>query len=371
MTTTPTSTKRIEYIDALRGFTMILVVFSHLYIPDITPLNKIFITFRMPLFFFISGFIAYKANEIWNLSSYTAKLLNKCRIQLIPTLVFGLLFSYIIRNHDLLTFAFDGYKDGYWFTIVLLGMFIIYYTYNLIISKLYAGGGVWYKNIILYVIAIVLWGLPYICGVFGISLNNSYSNLLCLPLLFNYFQFFVLGLIARQFQDKIHQIIENKYFSACIIILFIALFWWLQIDSQHINNSIGLIHRLLLLINIIGRLLVRYLGLIIVYSFFRKYQTSFTQATKIGSSLQYIGRHTLDIYVLHYFFLPNIAPIKEFILNTQHTWNSPNIVFELFFGVSVALMVIAMCLLVSKVLRTSDILAHFLFGAKIKKEETN
>ena len=135
-----TSPRRIEYIDALRGFTMILVVFSHLIFPASSNLNNLFITFRMPLFFFISGYIAYKANEIWNLSNYTTKLLNKCRIQLIPTLVFGLLFSYIIREHNFPTFAFDGMKDGYWFTIVLLEMFVIYYTYSLITNKLYTGG---------------------------------------------------------------------------------------------------------------------------------------------------------------------------------------------------------------------------------------
>lgn len=230
------------------------------------------------------------------------------------------------------------------------------------------GGGIRYKNIILYAIAIILWGLPYLFGAIGINFYNSYSNLFCLPLLFQYFQFFVLGVITRQYQDKIHRIIEDKYFSASVIILFVALFGWLQIDAQYIESSTGLVHKLLLLINIGVVLLVRYLGLIIVYSFFRKYQASFTQTTKIGSSLQYIGRHTLDIYVLHYFFLPNIAPVKEFLINTQHHWNSPNIVFELFFGVGVALMVIAVCLLVSKVLRTSDLLAHYLFGAKIKKE---
>lgn len=63
--------KRIEWIDALRGFTMILVVFSHveLFTFELDPplfVNEVFISFRMPLFFFISGFIGYKANVVWN-----------------------------------------------------------------------------------------------------------------------------------------------------------------------------------------------------------------------------------------------------------------------------------------------------------------
>lgn len=110
---------------------------------------------------------------------------------------------------------------------------------------------------------------------------------------------------------------------------------------------------------------VRYLGLIIVYATFKKYQYSFSKKTLVGNSLQYIGKHTLDIYLLHYFFIPDLSPFRDYI------FSSSNIVFELFFGVGVALMVIAVCLVVSKVIRTSDLLGHYLFGAKIKKEETN
>ena len=57
------ATKRLEYIDALRGFTMILVVFAHIinygyHITDakaetMDTFNNLFIRFRMPLFFFI------------------------------------------------------------------------------------------------------------------------------------------------------------------------------------------------------------------------------------------------------------------------------------------------------------------------------
>lgn len=56
--------ERIEYIDTMRGFTMLLVVYSHvrlygLYFDDsniVSSFNSIFLLIRMPLFFFISGF---------------------------------------------------------------------------------------------------------------------------------------------------------------------------------------------------------------------------------------------------------------------------------------------------------------------------
>ena len=60
--------KRIEYIDALRGLTMILVVIAHINsytfkaenVFEYTSLTGFLSLFRMPLFFFVSGYIAYK-----------------------------------------------------------------------------------------------------------------------------------------------------------------------------------------------------------------------------------------------------------------------------------------------------------------------
>ena len=103
ISTTLNPTKRIEWIDALRGFTMILVVFSHIEvfgfgIPSNT-VNSFFSQFRMPLFFFISGFIAFRAGEVWDRKYYTRQMLKKMRIQIIPTLFFGLLFSITVFSH--------------------------------------------------------------------------------------------------------------------------------------------------------------------------------------------------------------------------------------------------------------------------------
>ena len=56
--------QRIEYIDAMRGVTMLLVVMAHvsmfclgLYGYNGFSFNKMLSEFRMPLFFFVSGFV--------------------------------------------------------------------------------------------------------------------------------------------------------------------------------------------------------------------------------------------------------------------------------------------------------------------------
>ena len=64
---------RLDWLDALRGFTMILVVANHVaglgFGEEWKHSSAIpfLILFRMPLFFFVSGFLAYKASQIWDL----------------------------------------------------------------------------------------------------------------------------------------------------------------------------------------------------------------------------------------------------------------------------------------------------------------
>ena len=84
----------------------------------------------------------------------------------------------------------------------------------------------------------------------------------------------------------------------------------------------------------------------------------FTSDKKVGRMLQYIGKRTLDIYLLHYFFLPYIPQVGSMLSNKK------NAVLELTIGGLLSLIVIGICLVVSNVLRTSPILAKYLFGAK-------
>ena len=129
-TTLQQPTKRIEYIDALRGFTMILVVFSHVewFSFDLRSsfINDLFISFRMPLFFFISGLIGYKANVVWDKAMWWKMSKKKMLVQILPTIVFGLTFACLYKRNSIQDFICNESKIGYWFTIVLFEMFLFH-----------------------------------------------------------------------------------------------------------------------------------------------------------------------------------------------------------------------------------------------------
>ncbi len=223
--------KRIEYIDALRGFTMLLVVFSHVELfglgikSENSVINSLFIQFRMPLFFFISGFLAYNAKKIWDGRTALAATKKKLLVQIVPTLVLGLLYTYLVSAQNIFGFLGDPAKLGYWFTISLLEMFLLYYGINYIVHKTVSDSR---KKIftvgILALIAIALYPVYPLCSRFSESAKNI-MDLFCAGNTFHYFQFFIFGNIAAAYLPSLNKLLDSKFFSGGIIILFFSAFF--------------------------------------------------------------------------------------------------------------------------------------------------
>ena len=93
------------------------------------------------------------------------------------------------------------------------------------------------------------------------------------------------------------------------------------------------------------------------FSVFRSYQQYFTKLTVIGASLQYIGRRTLDIYLIHFFFMPNVPIIGMFFDKYRH-----NFVLDTTISVAMALLIIGFCCISSNILRVSPFFKKWLFG---------
>ena len=339
---------RLEYIDALRGITMILVVFAHVecfgfykFGAD-TNVGDVFYLFRMPLFFFISGFVLILTEKkIVNFDCWSS-IKKKIRVLIIPTLILGLIYTYFKINEDVTFFIENTAKSGYWFTLVSFEMFVIYYVIKKVFSKKYLG------VLIGLSVAFVLLKLP-------MKLNETLcyiGNVTSFHYLFEYFQYFVFGVLI----SKSKEILDRSYIDKIVglaLILFILLVYVKigVVDSLTSNINYKVAETLLCII-------IGYLGIVVAFCAIRKYQASFTNKTIAGKALLYIGRRTLDIYLLHYFFLPTLPMVGDFFKEY------PNMVLELTVGIVLSLLIIGVCLIVSNVLRTSDIIGYWLFGAK-------
>ena len=101
------------------------------------------------------------------------------------------------------------------------------------------------------------------------------------------------------------------------------------------------------------------LGLTMIFTFFRSFSSWFAKDHWYGRVFQYVGTRTLDIYLLHYFFLPRFL-----LAYAPQLQAYDNKFLEFIVAFLISLMVIVACLLVSYIIRMNSLLGHFLFGAK-------
>ena len=103
--------------------------------------------------------------------------------------------------------------------------------------------------------------------------------------------------------------------------------------------------------------LAKFTLLTVVFMYFRHYHQYFTQLTWVGRSLQYIGRRTLDIYLIHFLFMPNLPGVGNFFDANRH-----NFMMDVTLSVLIALVIIGFSIIPSNILRVSPFLRKYLFG---------
>lgn len=325
---------------------MILVVFAHVEIFSLhytSYIGQLFQLFRMPLFFFISGFFAYK--EKADNATLNKGLKRRIQVLLFPALFFGLTYTYF-AGHNITEFIYSRSKLGYWFTLVLLQMSVILYSYLFLTRK--------GKNksqqtcILLLITSIIFFFLKNI--IIHIPFLKQVGNILCLHQLFYYFQFFSFGYIASKNFKK--HIIGDRVITLVLILFTVNSLIRFKMGYENMNYGLLRAYRFIL------DPMLGYTGITFVLALFRKYQNLFSSTNKIGESLIFIGKRTLDIYLIHYFILPQLPQVGSFFRQMN------NDVIEFSTGILLSFLIVAFCLLISYVIRASDFLSHLLLGAK-------
>ncbi len=346
-----TNNNRIEYIDAMRGFTMILVVVCHvagfcLGIESDTPsIHPFLYEFRMPTFFFISGFVLYKSNQIWNCEFICKFLKKKFFVQIVTTAIFFLVYIHI-NKIPIIEGLYSDSKLGYWFTYSLFVYFIVYSICRWFLSSIKCSDI--FTDLLLFAIGCLFYILFSVRSIFNsLPLNHDIENLLSMQH-WGYFLFFIIGTLFKKHISIVLHLLDKKHIIlACLLIFFCFNLFYEEIRTVHVN-----------LFNICTAIS----GIVLVFSFFRIHQKSFLKEKFIGNCLQYIGRRTLDIYLLHYLLLPvNLYVYSDFLRN------SPMPIIEFTITIIISLIVIGGCLIISSILRMSSMLSYLLFGVKKSK----
>ena len=348
--------KRLQWLDAMRGFTMLLVVMYHVahisfgMTDKLSSCQPFLVLFRMPLFFFVSGFLAYKTGRVWTGRLLGSLAWKKTKIQVLPAVVFLLIFTALCKRHFIDTLwaeLLSPTKGGYWFTWVLLHMFLIYYSMEWLAAKLRIRNALLWL-LPLWLAAVVMYALSYMPPVMkvlpqGVRHFLDYTSLIQT---IHYMQFFIFGNIVHRYWERCQRLMDTQW----LFIVVIALAFVCTADCLVWHNLKFMWRNLPLTI-------ASYTLLMLVVMFFRYYKDWFTQERRIGRALQYVGTRTLDIYLLHFLFLPSLPMVGQWMDHHRH-----NFVLDFTLSASVAVVVICFCLLVSSLLRVNPILRKYLFG---------
>lgn len=344
-----TTSQRIEYIDSLKGFLILSVVMCHVaglcfgIQADIPSFQHILFEFRNPPFFFISGFLAYKIATNWNVHTVTALIRKKFISILWPTIIFTLAFK---LSGNTLCDSNSTNIWFYWFTISLFVFFLYYYILEFCLHFL---NNEIIKSLLFLIICIFFY--------FAFSIQSIYEKLpiddatkdYCGMKYWGYFFFFILGILARKHDKLFNQLLDNIFFTAACVFIFILFNFFSQpLQENHFN---------------LFRITTYLTGTILVILFFKKH----IPTGKYKSILNQMGKRTLDIYLIHTFLLP-----LSFYDYTTFLRVSPMPIVEFIITFSMSIIIIGMSFIISCFLRLSPISALILFGDRtiLKQNKT-
>ena len=324
--------QRIGYIDAMRGFTMILVVYSHVCsfcLGDSSiGYNNVFFLFRLPCFFFVSGWLF----EQVAMRPFWQNVRKKFMVQIVPTVVFLLLLA----PPPLFFSRLGATKGGYWFTFALFEFFVLYML-SVRIGRKWS--------------ALVAVAVSLLAFCYDVYYNRYFKDLGLLTdalgflgfMTWRYYLFFYVGTWVKSHFDAFVRFTDRYSVIVMTAVGFIAIAMiphssdvWLE----YLVFSVGGI-----------------LGLTLVFTSFRKLYPLLPSKSKVHF-LEFVGTRTLDIYLLHYFFLP-----RWLMAYADHLRCYGSKPLELAVGLLLACVIVGVCLVVSYIIRLSPFLAHYLFGA--------
>lgn len=326
--TTKLENSRIIYIDQLKGISMFLVVLGHviwfsLDMPE-SILLKFIASFHVPTFMFLAGYMAYKPIKI-NRIFYLGK---KIRTLMFPFIFIGSLYT-LYQQESLINDLFLGkMKNGYWFIFALFEIFILFAPFSYISQKINKSNKLFIDIIIFGTASIIIQSI----FIFHI-LPDFISNFCMWNIVTKNFQLFLLGYLFHKY-CKLDKLLQTNYFFTLSLIMLI-LFFILR-DRYYILSN--------LLCAIFGTFSVVYLC--------RRY----TKILPLGKVWAYIGKLSLDIYVLHYFFLINIAQLQFLFINNQ------NISLLILISTLSTALIIFLSVLVSKIISSSSVLGYLILG---------
>ncbi len=338
----------IEYLDTLKGMAILLMLIGHClawnYDDFLTNIFNgkrsdmfwwhIIYSFHMPLFFWISGYLlprqSFEFNDLKRL------IIKRTYTLLIPFICSGTLMNFLTNG--------EGYSN-LWFLRSLYELTIIGLLYEYIRNKYHLG------------IKSDLLVFSTLCIIIGIasklSINKEISDLLDLSSISgkNYIGF-IFGIFCKRY-IKIKKWLDSNYVYTVCLLLFTILTcsFFLYLDHHKF------IHYLFLLTPISAIVCMVYICI-----------HKINQENRITHMLNYVGKYSLEIYIVHFLFGIRLFPITDYATQMIHSEYWRDILwghtFMLLTSFLYSAILIIICIPIIQIIRTSNILSVILLGRR-------
>lgn len=342
---------RLQYFDVLKGIAIFLVVMGHVLTMCIRDIDsafsfKIIGEIHMPIFFFISGFFSYKAIETKTFVS--PKLMQRFLQLIVPFIVVSALWVWYFPHSQLdspLSAQFrslyaDTWKNGYWFTLCLFEIILIYAGLCFIFRRT--------KNFAMQIIiSICAWIFLGILTFY--LLPEQICGILSLTLVFQFFPIFMVGVLASSNRHYFLYVTSKSWiYTICLIVTCLTIYY-LCYYWEFPDIPSGFIYIIRCIMHIA-------LSCIAITVIKRRTENSSISSRPI-SIISYLGKESLSIYLLHYFFLFPIGML-QYPLRDMGLGFVPTITI----AAIIAAIIISMVLIVNYIISHSKLFSLLLTG---------
>lgn len=351
--------KRLHYFDMLKGIAIFMVVMGHVLTfcvrgIDRASLFKFIEQVHMPLFFFISGWLTYKVNEQGLLK--TPNLVSRAKRLLVPMVIVSTLWIFYFPHSGLespLNSTFVGlwsstWKNGYWFTLVLFQIILIYCVFAPLFGKL--------RGALQWISAIAVIWVALVAAV--INFPTDIIEYVSFDLTATFWPVFMSGLVAARYRETFGKITNNSYLVGGAIVvcgvLIYFLSWPWEFEFMDISLAVPMA------VKAIFHVSLAIVAIAVVKPWsekaFSDNASGFTN--RIAKTWQYLGNKSLAIYLLHYFFLFPLGCCQG-ALDAMKVSFTPLVFFSAF----VASGIIVVTLGADAIISRSAILSFLLTGS--------
>lgn len=345
--------QRLHHFDVIKGIAILLVVMGHVMIMGIHQIDRAFLfklisRIHMPLFFFISGYFCYKTTTDGKI--IIPNIISKAKQLLIPFFCVSTLWIYYFPHSGIespLNSTWSGlysdvWKNGYWFTFTLFELICIYSSIITILNKL--------KNSLIQVVVLIM-----LCvSVYFISLyiDSEINSILSLSLVVQYMPIFFVGIIAKKYNKTFNSLLTNNISITTALILgsilmyYTCYYWEFPIDSLFTLEF--------------ATILVQISVVLVFLSVIKPLcESEFSKENppKYLKILEYFGKESLAIYLLHYFFLFPMTAFRQPLIDMGLGF-TPLLIISMV----TAIVIIAIVLCVKSILCRSKLLSILLLG---------